>query len=320
MSYKSNSLLHQILDQPVLVKPPIIVYHQAKSGVDCPDGICAAWVVAKALQERGCTDFELIGDTYLNEKDYEQPEYALPFDPADRQVIIVDFSYPQHILQHIVAFADEVIVLDHHKSRGEFLLQMSLENIIKGGFNEQECGATYAWQYFFPNTEQPWFLAYVRQRDIGADGYYQGLIPESEAIGEAMSARRRGKIGIDAFSLFDELLNVSASDLIAEGMPKIAERNCLIESYLSEWNDNSQYTDVLGFTVPYFELPRNLHRYYSMVGAIGAVRYHEYPFVVVVTDDPKNFSLRSRLDGADVSEIAKKLGGGGHKHAAGFSI
>jgi len=57
-----------------------------------------------------------------------------------------------------------------------------------------------------------------------------------------------------------------------------------------------------------------------MLGAMGATRYHEYPFVVVVTDDPQKVSLRSRPDGADVSEIAKKLGGGGHKHAAGFSL
>jgi nanoRNase/pAp phosphatase (c-di-AMP/oligoRNAs hydrolase) len=29
-------------------------------------------------------------------------------------------------------------------------------------------------------------------------------------------------------------------------------------------------------------------------------------------------SLRSRDDGPDVSEIAKRFGGGGHEHAAGF--
>ena len=32
------------------------------------------------------------------------------------------------------------------------------------------------------------------------------------------------------------------------------------------------------------------------------------------------FSLRSTEEGADVSEIAKMYGGGGHKHAAGFKV
>lgn len=310
--------------QQQTLKNPIVVYHQVKPGTDCPDGICAAYIAAKALQEQGCTEVELVGDSYLNDKDYQQPEYVLPFDPVDRQVIIVDFSYPQQVLQVIASFASEVIVLDHHKSRGEFLLQMSLENIIKGGFEEEECGASFAWRYFFPDKPQPWFLPYVRQRDIGADGYYQGLIPESEAIGEAMSARRRGKTGIDAFPVFDELLNLSAAELIAEEMPKILERNKLIQEYLyqweSQWGGYLMYITISGYSVPYFALPPHLFRYYSMVGAMAALRYSKQPFVAVVTDDPRKFSLRSRPDGADVSEIAKKLGGGGHKNAAGFSL
>ena len=32
------------------------------------------------------------------------------------------------------------------------------------------------------------------------------------------------------------------------------------------------------------------------------------------------FSLRSEEGGLDVSEIAKKFGGGGHKHSAGFKV
>ena len=36
--------------------------------------------------------------------------------------------------------------------------------------------------------------------------------------------------------------------------------------------------------------------------------------------DKRVFSLRSAENGIDVSEIAKKYGGGGHKHASGFAI
>jgi len=47
-----------------------------------------------------------------------------------------------------------------------------------------------------------------------------------------------------------------------------------------------------------------------------------YPFAAVfwVSQSEKTYSLRSRENGIDVSEIAKKYGGGGHKHAAGFKI
>jgi len=46
------------------------------------------------------------------------------------------------------------------------------------------------------------------------------------------------------------------------------------------------------------------------------------PFAACYWDTPEGrvFSLRSREDGADVSEIAKKYGGGGHAHASGFRV
>jgi nanoRNase/pAp phosphatase (c-di-AMP/oligoRNAs hydrolase) len=38
------------------------------------------------------------------------------------------------------------------------------------------------------------------------------------------------------------------------------------------------------------------------------------------TDKSRVFSLRSSKGGVDVGEVAKLFGGGGHKHAAGFSV
>ena len=37
------------------------------------------------------------------------------------------------------------------------------------------------------------------------------------------------------------------------------------------------------------------------------------------SDGQRIYSLRSDFDGVDVSKIAKNHGGGGHKHAAGFT-
>ena len=38
------------------------------------------------------------------------------------------------------------------------------------------------------------------------------------------------------------------------------------------------------------------------------------------TPEGRTFSLRSREDGLDVSEIATLFGGGGHRNAAGFRL
>lgn len=288
-----------------------IVYHQQKEGVDCPDGICAAWIVARAI---GCK-YELIPQVHLKKDDYQFE--ALPFESRGSIVYLVDITYPEPILKRIGREASKLVVLDHHKGK-EFVSKF-------GVFDISECGATLAWKYFHPGISgwlaAPWFLPYVRQRDIGADGYYQGEIPESEAIGEAMSLRRhKYGCGEAAFPFFDELRGISKSMLIAEGLPKVVERNKLIDEYLD--CKSLEFMNVGGVSVPYFDLRDRpeLHRHYSMVGARAAIRLPQYPFVAVTTDDPRQVSLRSRRNGgADVEIIATALGGGGHEHAAGFA-
>jgi nanoRNase/pAp phosphatase (c-di-AMP/oligoRNAs hydrolase) len=46
------------------------------------------------------------------------------------------------------------------------------------------------------------------------------------------------------------------------------------------------------------------------------------PFAACYWDTPDGrvFSLRSREDGVDVSAIAKRYGGGGHRNASGFRM
>lgn len=292
-----------------------IVYHQVKPGTDCPDGICAAWVAARAIG----SEYELIGDSYLHNSEYESPDYNLPFNPAGKEVVLVDFSYPKAILEKIASESKSLTILDHHVSRADDI--SALSNRILGGYDGAECGATFAWRFFHPGKSEPWFLRHVWRRDTGANGYYDGECPESEAIGEAMSNRRHEYgIGESAFPFFDSLCGISEAELIAEGMPKIAQRNEAIEAYLSEWESAPRMIDVLGDRVPLFECPPHLHRNYSMVGSMGARRWPNCPFVAVIAGDPKKISLRSHSQSADVSAIARALGGGGHKHAAGYSL
>ena len=56
---------------------------------------------------------------------------------------------------------------------------------------------------------------------------------------------------------------------------------------------------------------------------IMVTKPQEYPFAVMYfeTKDKRIYSLRSQGEnGVDVSMIASKFGGGGHRNVAGFSI
>jgi oligoribonuclease NrnB/cAMP/cGMP phosphodiesterase (DHH superfamily) len=71
-----------------------------------------------------------------------------------------------------------------------------------------------------------------------------------------------------------------------------------------------------GVTVPVANLP------YTFVSDAAGKLSIGKPFAACYWDTPngRTFGLRSQKDGLDVSEIAKYYGGGGHKHAAGFTV
>lgn len=300
---------------------PTIVYHAVKNGIDCPDGICAAWVAVRALG-LSLSQYVLVPFAHIDNEAYFAPRFKLPFE-LQGDIYILDLAFPEQILRNIASEANKLTVIDHHKSNVHVRDLVDTKSIY-GIFDIAECGATAAWKYFHGNgiagkISQPWFLPYVRQRDTGADGYYMGLTPESEAIGEAMSVRRRSYgIGINAFEFFDRLIDIPRQALIEKGMPLIEARNRAIDSFL---DSQLQMQEVAGDSVPFFDLRDrpHLHRHYSMIGAKAALKYPQFPFVALTTDG-ENISLRSRLDGVDVSAIAESLGGGGHTQAAGYKI
>ena len=59
-----------------------------------------------------------------------------------------------------------------------------------------------------------------------------------------------------------------------------------------------------------------------LTSQIGERLSPHYPFCVIWhdRDGRRYFSMRSRQDGTDVGAIAASFGGGGHTHAAGFSV
>ena len=75
-------------------------------------------------------------------------------------------------------------------------------------------------------------------------------------------------------------------------------------------------TVIAGYDVPVLNVP---YFYSSDAGHILGVNE---PFAACYWDTAKGrtYSLRSSEEGIDVSEIAKMFGGGGHEHAAGFSV
>lgn len=287
-------LLHEELFMP----HPVVVYHQITPEKDCAVGILAAWVFSRKYAFL----VELIGDCGRSDADYAFPDYHLPFDFADRTVIIIDFSYPSALTNKIREGAKNFTNIPPHA-------------FIKT-FNENV--ALSAWKHNFRNLQAPWFINLWQHCD-DADVYCEDENSENEAIIAAINSRRRGLVGFEAFPVFNRLLYEESATLAAEGWPEIKARNRIIQQELDNWD--GQTLEINGYSVPFYLIKNEeCFEYCSLLGSIAS-RQQVAPFVASATSrDSEKILLRRRQENAtiDCGAIARELGGSGNAQAASF--
>lgn len=292
-----------------------IVYHQVKQGIDCPDGIAAAWVA-----KRKYPDAKLLGWTY-DRKGHGFSD--IPASPGDR-IVIVDFSFPSSEIQRWLDRGISVELIDHHKTALDDLSTFSgkvLEHYTEA-IDMNECGATLAWKTYFPDEETPYWLHHVRDRDL-----WDWLLPETGFVYEAIAVFRK-QFATDKptlFRVFDGLASLNKDELhrflTPVGEPLVQVRKNAVDAAAQRveiiplWMpDGTQYC------VPGVKLKPEEDRYYSHVGEALYKKHPDELFAIVITSDGK-WHLRSDEKGnnTDVEAIAKAMGGGGHYNAAAFS-
>jgi hypothetical protein len=119
----------------------------------------------------------------------------------------------------------------------------------------------------------------------------------------------------------EALLGIPNTDI--EHMIKIGEEMISIVENTTKRIFNNHTPPVYNETLGYEIVTINSPVFQSELGNLG---YDKYPNAVIVVYNINLsigkviLSLRSHNDGPNVAEIAEKFGGGGHAHAAGFSI
>lgn len=307
----------------------VIVYHKISEEIDCPDGICAAYFMHNFLKNiMQYPSIEVIGVSHRKEEEYFG-DYQLPFNPTEKDVYILDFCFPFNILKEIQNKANSVTILDHHIGNIQNISAFSkiLTNKMsaaKYSPNEKDCGATLAWKHCYQNNEYPWFLSHVFARDTGTGGFYDGDMPESEAIGEAMSEMRKGLVGAEAFPVFDRLMNASIEkqkEILERGKELLQPKYEACEQEISHWLENPVFEKIGEFlSVPVLRIQNSKNdRFYSWIGTLLSRRYSDIFVAIITTNRPNGYSLRANSKSQiDCSVIAKVYGGGGHSKAAGF--
>jgi len=260
----------------------LCIYHK-----NCADGFGAALAVKVYCDEMGYS-CEFLAAQYGDD---------VP-DVTDKDVLIVDFSYPRDILITLKEQAKSLLVIDHHKSAME-----ALDGLDYCVFDMNYSGAVLTWQTLFPNKAVPLLLSYIQDRDL-----WQWQLIDSKAVSAALLTLAK------TFELWQPYLaDELVSELIVKGNAIVDYQNQQLAR--TPKGDKVPMAKIGGYTVP---CVNSTH----LISEMGEILAQGHPFAALYFDrsDKRIYSLRSAKDGIDVAQVAQQYGGGGHFHAAGFAV
>jgi oligoribonuclease NrnB/cAMP/cGMP phosphodiesterase (DHH superfamily) len=264
----------------------LCIYHG-----NCIDGFGAAWSVRHALGD----------DAEFYKGIHQQP----PPDVSGRDVVLVDFSYSKKVMLEMLSVADSVTILDHHISAQAELADLLDSGEIKGLIDMDRSGAMIAWQWFNPDLPPPQLIRHIQDRDL-----WRFELEGTREINSALSS-----YPFD-FEVWDRLMAGGDDQLQALRRDGEAIERRLQQEVESLIESGVRRMTIAGYDVPVLNAPR------AYVSDAGHIMAQGEPFAACYWDHPdgRSFSLRSSEQGMDVAEVAVLYGGGGHKHAAGFTV
>lgn len=275
---------------------PLVLYH-----ANCADGFCAAWVAHRF---------------FGSQAEYVPVQYGDPPPNVDnREVFILDFSYKRPVMNAMVGKARTIVVCDHHKTAAAELAEFYSTNsatiktitrnqaVVYCIFDMEKSGGRLAWEFFFPNENRPWLVDYTEDRDL-----WRWKLPRSREVSAYLASHKHN------FESWDVWANGGSGswweDIVSQGAAILRYQSQLVDSLCA----TAVEVTIDGHKV----FAANTSCLFSEVAGKLAI---DRPFGAawfIRSDGTKQWSLRSRDNGVDVSEVAKKYGGGGHRNAAGF--
>ena len=270
------------MNENKITKAIMILYH-----AECNDGFGAAWAAWKKFGDKADYIPVILG--------------KYPNNFINKIIYTLDLTLPKEITMDLLKSNKRLTSIDHHISTKDIT-----EMTQNYSFDNNHSGAVLTWKYFNPDKPVPKLLLLIEDSDIWKWEY-----PETNNF-------------IASLSLFDyDFKTWDSISLDLEDPEKIKE-------YLFKGETINTYFDKIAISLIKHAQKVEFEGYQVYSANVGhpvkffvikalMKRYHYFIITWVQEGDEIHASLRS--DGSvDVSEIAKKYGGGGHKNAAGFNF
>ena len=269
-------------------KDIVVMYHG-----NCPDGFTAAWAAWKKFGD----DVEYIPlHRYL-----EIPQIK------NRIVYMLDYCPNNRAdLDRLQAENKKLIVIDHHISEAE-----SIKSVPEHVFDVNHSGAVLSWKYFCPDQPIPTLALYIEDRDL-----WNWKLSNTKEI---LNITDLHDLKATDFSVWDSIAvdldnDLKKQEYIKKGSAIQQFREIVVQNIV---DNQTQLVLFEGHEVYAANAPRY---FVSEVG--NALATKKPPFAVVWSSTAEKIviSMRASGDAFDVTTIAKKYGGGGHKAAGSYSI
>ncbi len=248
-------------------------------------------------------------DIFKHKKEFIQIDYRskFPFDSIkkDEWIYIVDFSLQNEgDFEKLLDITKNVVWIDHHKTAIEKHKYLNIDGIR----DDSKAACELCWDYFFPAIETPMTIKLLGDYDTWKFKYNNKTRHFQEGI---------------------KLINNGPERVVWNNL--LFPINCeygdgLINHYCNKGETVIEYRDnYYKKLANQFSYEVNFENYNCIVCNAGMTgsnifnsieKSHDIQIVVIFDGAVWTVSLYSKT--IDVSEIAKKYGGGGHKGASGF--
>jgi oligoribonuclease NrnB/cAMP/cGMP phosphodiesterase (DHH superfamily) len=260
----------------------IFLYHN-----ECSDGFGAAWSAWKKFGKKGEYIAVHHGEPY-------------PENLEGKDVYSMDFCYPVKETKEILKKAASITLIDHHKTAKA--PAKLLKNPV---LDMNHSGAVLAWKYFHPKTKVPKLLSYVEDRDL-----WRWKLRNSREISAVLSSYKMD------FQTWSKIARELES---TNGFKKYVQEG---KSILRSEGEKIKHAVMSAELVEFCGYKVYVSNSFHFVSEIAHELYKKRPPLSIVWSARRGkvvVSLRSNGK-VDVSELAGRFSGGGHKASAGFRL
>ncbi len=266
------------------MKKIIVFYHGG-----CWDGFGGAWAAWKKFGGRA----DYVGLKYEGEKS------IIYKGIKGKQVYFIDYTYKAPLMKIVVKQAKRTVVLDHHVTGKE---SGKLAN--KFVYDLKSSGATIAWNYFHPKKKMPKILTHIEDMDL-----WKFKISNTREVISALNNSNKELVSFNKLANNFEKQSFRRN-FIEKGRTILSYEDILIKKLVS----NAELVKFEG---------RNIFSVNSpiLMSEIGNELAKKKSIGIVWSKRNGKISVSLRSVGNhDVSKLAAKYNGGGHKNAAGFVV